>query len=158
MDLPGPEANHLEPVHTEQASRQPSPGGNKGQATMFNVPVPIVRSGAAALNKQLFTRTVPIAAAAVSNSQFITKYRQTLTKDRKLLKLNKISPVVPHPEPSLAALKQKCLLLHPDVKAECLSPSCSRAHIFPSSCSDIWKCQRLRRGVLPSNRAWNEMT
>lgn len=77
---------------------------------------PILRSGAAALNRALFTKKVDLAAAALKNPQLISQYRKSLTAHKELLTLERISPIRPHPDPALEKLGHKCFLLNPDVK------------------------------------------
>lgn len=87
---------------------------------------PVVRSGAAALNKALFSRKVDLAAATIQDPRLISKYRKALSESRELLRQERISPVVSHPEdvkqggPAAggAASGRKCLLLTPTVNAQ----------------------------------------
>jgi len=79
---------------------------------------PIIRSGASALNRALFSKTVSIAAAAVKDNRHISKYRKELSYSRQLLFAERLSPIVSHPDQALAAQGRKCLLLSADVKAE----------------------------------------
>lgn len=78
---------------------------------------PIVRTGTAALNRALFTKTVNLAAAAVHDARLIAQYRQTLRSANEILQVGRISNVCPHPDQALAAQGRKCLLLNPSVKA-----------------------------------------
>jgi tRNA (guanine37-N1)-methyltransferase len=79
---------------------------------------PIIRSGAIALNRALFTKKVTIAAAAVKDNRNISKYRHELSSNKKILYTERISPIAPHPDQSLAAQGRKCILLDVNVKAE----------------------------------------
>jgi tRNA (guanine37-N1)-methyltransferase len=87
------------------------------EAEMNPLRVPIVRSGTI-LNRALFSKTVNIAAATISNNKDISKYRKALESSKTLLKLDRISPIVPVPDKDLAAQGKKCLLLTPAVKAD----------------------------------------
>ncbi|KAK3695472.1 Met-10+ like-protein-domain-containing protein [Podospora appendiculata] len=89
-----------------------------GEGTMAIFRPPIIRSGAAALNRALFTKKVDLVAAAVQDSRNISKYRQALDRSRKLLRLERISSIAPHPDKALAEKGRKCLLLAPEVNAQ----------------------------------------
>jgi tRNA (guanine37-N1)-methyltransferase len=79
---------------------------------------PIVRSGTAALDRALFSKTVDLAAAAVQDNKFISPYRKSLQAGRELLHADRISPISPHPDKALADQGRKCFLLNPSVKPE----------------------------------------
>ncbi|KAK4180376.1 Met-10+ like-protein-domain-containing protein [Triangularia setosa] len=80
---------------------------------------PVVRLGAgAALNRALFTKKVDLAAAAIQNPKVISQYRKSLQTSKEILKVERISPIVPHPDEELGAQGRKCILLNPSVKAE----------------------------------------
>jgi len=80
---------------------------------------PIVRSSLNALNRALFTKKINLAAAAVHDSRTISKYRKSLTGTREILTVERISPIVPHPDTTLRQQGKKCILLEPHVKPEC---------------------------------------
>ncbi|KAL2178698.1 Met-10+ like-protein-domain-containing protein [Thermothelomyces heterothallicus CBS 202.75] len=88
----------------------------EGDMVIFRCP--IVRSGTAALNRALFSKTIPIAAAALHDNKSISKYRKLLEASREILHAERISPIAPHPDQALANKGRKCLLLNPNVKAE----------------------------------------
>lgn len=90
--------------------------GEKGM-TIFRPP--LVRSGAKALNRALFSKKVNLAAAAVNDNRLISKYRKALSGSKELLDAERISPIASHPDRALADRGHKCFLLHPDVKPEC---------------------------------------
>jgi tRNA (guanine37-N1)-methyltransferase len=77
---------------------------------------PIVRSAGAALDRSLFTKRIPIAAARVLDIKNISKYRAQLEKSKDLLKLDRLANVRPDPDSKLASNGGKCLLLNPEVK------------------------------------------
>lgn len=87
---------------------------------------PVVRSGAAALNKALFSRRIDLAAATIQDPRLISKYRKALAESRELLRQERVSPVVVHPEDLLkqkqggavASSCRKCLLLTPTVNPQ----------------------------------------
>lgn len=102
------------------ASKDNSKSGGEqgdGKTNMVFRP-PIVRSGANALNRALFSKRVNLAAAAVNDNRSLSKYRKALQSSRELLLAGGISPITAHPDLALASQGRKCLLLHPDVKAE----------------------------------------
>ncbi|KAH9909392.1 Met-10+ like-protein-domain-containing protein [Xylariomycetidae sp. FL2044] len=79
---------------------------------------PVFRSAAGVLDRSLFSKTVNIAAAAVAENKTISRWRQELQKEKRLLHLDRIASVVPHPDQQLAAQGTRCLLLDPQVKPE----------------------------------------
>jgi tRNA (guanine37-N1)-methyltransferase len=79
---------------------------------------PIVRSASATLNRALFSKTIPIAAARVANVKNITRFRTQLDKSGELAKFERIANIQSDPDPALAKKGGKCMLLTPEVKAE----------------------------------------
>ncbi len=79
---------------------------------------PICRSAGAILDRAPFTRTVPIAAARISNVKTISKFKTKFQETSEILKLDKVQIVRPDPEPALAAKGGKCVLLNLDVKPD----------------------------------------
>ena len=101
-----------------------SDGGDANGATyspekMVVFRPPLVRSSLNALNRALFTQKINLAAAAINDSRTISKYRKTLTETHDILNLERISPIVSHPDTKLREQGKKCILLEPRVKAEC---------------------------------------
>ncbi|KAG9231609.1 guanine-N(1)--methyltransferas-like protein [Amylocarpus encephaloides] len=79
---------------------------------------PIVRSATATLNRALFSKTIPISAARISNVKQIGRIRSELEKSREVLRLERLGNVRVDPDPSFASKGGKCLLLKPEVKPE----------------------------------------
>jgi hypothetical protein len=79
---------------------------------------PIVRSATGVLDRSLFSKTVPIAAARIFSNKNITKIRTQLEKSKDVLVLERIKTVRPDPDAALASKGSKCLLLNPEVKPE----------------------------------------
>jgi hypothetical protein len=79
---------------------------------------PIHRSAAAVLDRALFSKTIPLAAARIADNKHISRYRTQLDKSRDLLHLERQLSVRPDPEPTLASKGGKCLLLQPEVKVD----------------------------------------
>ncbi len=79
---------------------------------------PIVRSGANALNRALFSQRINLAAAAINDNRLISKYRKALEKHKEILVADRVSPIALHPDKTLASQGRKCLLLNLDVKPE----------------------------------------
>ncbi|CAL3967069.1 unnamed protein product [Diplocarpon coronariae] len=77
---------------------------------------PIVRSAGAALDRALFSKTIPMAAARVSNIKNLSRYRQKFEKSRELMQLERVMNVQRDPDPALAEKGGKCLLLRPGIK------------------------------------------
>jgi len=79
---------------------------------------PIIRSAGAILDRSLFTKRVPIAAARVLDVKNISRFRAQLEKSKDALRLERLINVRPDPDPALASKGGKCLLLKPEVKPE----------------------------------------
>ncbi|RDL38468.1 tRNA (guanine(37)-N1)-methyltransferase [Venustampulla echinocandica] len=79
---------------------------------------PIVRSAAATLDRSLFSKTVPITAARITNLKNISRVRTGLEKSKELLRLDRLINVRPDQDPTLASKGVKCLLLKPEVIVE----------------------------------------
>lgn len=88
--------------------------GKQQDMSLFRPPT--VRSGTAALNRALFSKTVDLAAAAVHDVRLIAQYRKTLHASKEILHVDRISPIRPHPDQALASQGRKCLLLNPAVR------------------------------------------
>lgn len=69
------------------------------------------------LDRSIFSKTLPVTAALVRDNKLLSKYRKDLEKTREILQLEKLSPVMPASDPSLAKQGRKCLLLSPNVEA-----------------------------------------
>jgi tRNA (guanine37-N1)-methyltransferase len=70
------------------------------------------------LDRALFSKTVPIAAARIANLKNISRYKTKLEQSKELIRLEKITNVRADPDPSWASKGAKCLLLTADVKPE----------------------------------------
>jgi tRNA (guanine37-N1)-methyltransferase len=79
---------------------------------------PIVRSASAVLDRSLFSKTIPIAAARVANPKNISRFRTQLEKSRELAKIERINNIQSDPDPALAKKGGKCILLKPEIKPE----------------------------------------
>jgi tRNA (guanine37-N1)-methyltransferase len=79
---------------------------------------PIHRSAAAILDRALFSKNIPIAAARIAQNRDISKCRTMLDKSRELLRLERITSVQADPDPTVASKGAKCLLLRPEVKPD----------------------------------------
>lgn len=79
---------------------------------------PVVRSATGILDRALFSKTVPIAAARIFSNKDITKVRTQLEQSKDVLVLERIKTVRPDPDAALASKGSKCLLLNPEVKSE----------------------------------------
>lgn len=78
---------------------------------------PAAARAAKTLDRTLFSRTIPSAAACVAENKLLSKYRKTLEKTNEVFSLERFNVVAPNPEPSLAKEGRKCLVLKPQVKA-----------------------------------------
>lgn len=77
---------------------------------------PIHRTASALLDRALFSKTIPIAAARVAENKFISRCRIQLEKSKDLLRVERVASVRDDPDPVLAKKGVKCLLLNPEVK------------------------------------------
>lgn len=77
---------------------------------------PAAARAARSLDRSLFSSTLPSTAAAVRDNRLLSRYLKELRGTRELLHVEKMAPIVSHPDPSLAKQGQKCLVLHPSVK------------------------------------------
>jgi tRNA (guanine37-N1)-methyltransferase len=79
---------------------------------------PIVRSAGALLDRALFSKTIPTAAARVTNLKDIHRYRTQFEKSEDILKLERLVNVRADPDQAVAAQGVKCILLKPGIKPE----------------------------------------
>jgi tRNA (guanine37-N1)-methyltransferase len=86
-----------------------------GEMNLFRPP--LVKASTT-LNRALFAKTVPVAAARLSKPQDIGRYRKILEKSKDILEVERLSPVVADPDQTLASQGRRCLLLRPGIKAE----------------------------------------
>jgi hypothetical protein len=70
------------------------------------------------LNRALFSKTIPIAAARIANPKNISRFRKLLEKSGELAKLERITNIQLDPDPALAQKGGKCMLLKPEIKPE----------------------------------------
>ncbi|RDW60160.1 tRNA (guanine(37)-N1)-methyltransferase [Coleophoma crateriformis] len=77
---------------------------------------PIVRSASGLLDRSLFSKTIPLAAARIANVKNVSKIRAKLEGSREVLKLERTINVRPDPDSALASKGGRCLLLKPEVK------------------------------------------
>jgi tRNA (guanine37-N1)-methyltransferase len=68
------------------------------------------------LDRALFSKTIPIAAARIANLKNTARYRTEFEKSRELMKLDRLMNVQPDPDERVAAHGGKCLLLKPEIK------------------------------------------
>ncbi|KAK6083816.1 tRNA methyltransferase trm5 [Seiridium cupressi] len=77
---------------------------------------PILRPFSGTLDRSLFSRTIPLAAATVDDNKNISRFRKELGKSKEILDVDRVSPIAPHPDAALASQGKRCLLLSPNVK------------------------------------------
>lgn len=78
----------------------------------------IVRTAGTVLDRSLFNKTVPIAAARVLDAKNIAKYVRTLQNSRDTIGLERLKHTVLDPDPTFAKKGGKCILLNPEVKPQ----------------------------------------
>ena len=82
---------------------------------MFRIPA---ARALTVLDRSLFHATVPVAAALITDTRQLSRLRKDLEKTREVLDIDKVKPVVGHPDPEKAKGGLKALLLKPNVKPE----------------------------------------
>ncbi|RDA91491.1 hypothetical protein CP533_4568 [Ophiocordyceps camponoti-saundersi (nom. inval.)] len=122
---------------------------------------PAAALAATTLDRSLFCRSVPTAAASVRDNRLISKYRKTLIGTKELLMFEKFDPIAPDPDPALAAQGRKCFVLQPNVnptKPETWSPVLREASelgdlsLVPTEVKidyDMWSYLDVIRAFLP---------
>ncbi len=123
---------------------------------MAGIIPPVLRSGAGALNRALFTRTFDLAAATVNDTKAIAHYRLSLLKNNELLRLDRLSSIVPNPDKDVASKGGKCLILSPGIKAEgeclvCCFPTFERGCLTQDRAGNMGKRSERRR---TEERSW----
>ena len=78
----------------------------------------VARTVGTVLDRTLFKKTVPIAAARVVDAKNIAKYVKTLQSSRDIINLERLKPTVLDPDSTFAKKGGKCILLKPEVKPE----------------------------------------
>lgn len=70
------------------------------------------------LDRSLFFKALPTAAALVTDNKLLSKYRKNLEHTGELLHLQKLSPIATYSDPAQAEKREKkCFLLKPKVEA-----------------------------------------
>ncbi|PFH57947.1 hypothetical protein XA68_14355 [Ophiocordyceps unilateralis] len=122
---------------------------------------PAAARAATTLDRSLFSRSLPTAAASVRDNRLISKYRKELSGTKELLLLDKFDPIVADPDPRLAAQGRKCFILQPAVRPtepETWSPVLREASklgdlsLVPTEVTigyDLWSYPDVVRAFLP---------
>lgn len=79
---------------------------------------PIVRSATGVLDRSLFAKTIPLAAARIFSNKNITKLRTKLEASKDILTLERLKTVRSDPDAELASKGTKCILLNPKVRSD----------------------------------------
>ncbi|KAH6997589.1 Met-10+ like-protein-domain-containing protein [Ilyonectria sp. MPI-CAGE-AT-0026] len=126
---------------------------------LFRAPAAV--RAAKTLDRALFAKTLNAAAASVKENKLLSKYRKELEKTNEILFLEKFNPVLPDPDPALAAQGKKCIVLAPQIKPsspETWSPVLQEAaklgdlKIIPYDVEigyDFWSYVDVLRAILP---------
>lgn len=69
------------------------------------------------LDRSVFHQTILTTAAVVRDNRLLSKYRKDFEKTNELMLLRLFNPIVTHPDTSVGAQGQKCLVLRPDLRA-----------------------------------------
>jgi tRNA (guanine37-N1)-methyltransferase len=68
------------------------------------------------LDRSFFHISIPISAARILQNQQISNCRSQLMKSKDVTELARIDPIIIDPDPKLAGIGRKCLLLRSDLK------------------------------------------
>ncbi|KAM3444548.1 hypothetical protein NHJ13734_001362 [Beauveria thailandica] len=79
---------------------------------------PAAARAAKTLDRTLFARTIPSAAASVRENKLLSEYRKELELTKELFVLQGFQQVAPDPDPALAAKGNKCLVLKNHIKPQ----------------------------------------
>lgn len=79
---------------------------------------PAAARAAKALDRSLFSNTLPTAAASIRDNRLISKYRKQLEKTREIFSLDRFDVCAADPDATLAAQGKKCLVLKPHIKPD----------------------------------------
>ncbi|KOS22515.1 tRNA (guanine(37)-N1)-methyltransferase [Escovopsis weberi] len=124
---------------------------------------PAAARAAKALDRSLFSKTVPLAAASLRENKLISKYRKQLETTKEVLDLDRFDPIAADPDPALAAQGRKCLVLGPQIKAgapETWSPILKQAseagdlRVIPYDVHigyEIWTYLDVMKSILPED-------
>ncbi|KYK56031.1 tRNA methyltransferase Trm5 [Drechmeria coniospora] len=128
---------------------------------LFRLPAAV--RAAETLDRALFSRTLPTAAASVRDNRLLAKYRKQLEKTNEMLLLDRFNPIVADPDASLGGQGRKCLILQPSVKPgvpETWSPVLQEASklgdltVVPFEVTigyDLWSYLDVMRSLLPEH-------
>ncbi|RFU78787.1 trna guanine37-n1-methyltransferase [Trichoderma arundinaceum] len=86
------------------------------QMNIFRAPA--AARAAKTLDRSLFSRTLPTAAASIKDNRLISKYRKQLEKTKEVFSLDKFDVCAADPDAALAAQGKKCLVLKPHIKPD----------------------------------------
>lgn len=79
---------------------------------------PAAARAAKTLDRSLFSRTLPTAAASLRDNKLISKYRKQLEKSKEIFALDRFDVCAADPDAALAAQGKKCLVLKPHIKPD----------------------------------------
>ncbi|KAL7799116.1 Met-10+ like domain-containing protein [Trichoderma ceciliae] len=77
---------------------------------------PAAARAAKTLDRSLFSRTLPTAAASIRDNRLISKHRKQLEKTKEVFSLDRFDVCAADPDAALAAQGRKCLVLKPHIK------------------------------------------
>ncbi|GME54715.1 tRNA methyltransferase trm5 [Neofusicoccum parvum] len=129
-------------------------------AAMFRPPV---NRAMRVLDRSLFQKTFPIAAARVASNKDISLVRKALEKSKDVLAAPRLQSVQPDPLPELASQGRKCVLLRPDIRHDdpsTWSPSLAEfqtkdiASVVPYDVHldyDYWTYDEIMSAVVPED-------
>jgi tRNA (guanine37-N1)-methyltransferase len=128
--------------------------------TMLSLRPPLHRS-MRVLDRALFSKTIPLAAARVLDNKRISKLRLELNNQNLVPRIPRLPSVQPDPEPSIAQKGGKCLILNESVKPqgrsgmndwgdrETWSNFATEKSTWPSILSELVEAKEI--GIVPYN-------
>ncbi|KAK4560819.1 tRNA(m(1)G37)methyltransferase [Recurvomyces mirabilis] len=81
---------------------------------MFRAPI---HRGMRTLDRNAFRKTVPLKAARIFDNKNIFKVRSELERSKDALQQDRMGSVHPDPDPELAKIGKKCILLRPEMRS-----------------------------------------
>ncbi|KAI0019567.1 Met-10+ like-protein-domain-containing protein [Xylariomycetidae sp. FL0641] len=120
--------------------------------TLFRPPA--IRSATlGVLDRSLFSKTINLAAAAISDRKQISRWRKELHHERSILIADRLSAIVPHPDAALASQV-------PETWTELLRQAATKGElgVIPYALKldyDYWTYDDVMRALLPSDVRMN---
>ena len=79
---------------------------------------PPVARGMRTLDRAFFQKTIALKAARVFDNKNISKIRSQLERSKDILRQERLASIYIDPDPEMAKMGRKCILLRPEVRTE----------------------------------------